>query len=185
VDDIQKNAFKAPDIPAPPGPPDVPDRADSPPSGAPSDPLVLVSACLAGRHCRFDAGHNKDDLVGRLVASGRAVLVCPEVDGGLPTPRPPAEIVGGDGHDVLAGKAQVVTGEGTDVTEAYLAGAYRALRVAQAEGVTRAVLKARSPSCGSGAIYDGSHTRTLVEGSGVTAALLEANGIEVVTEDDV
>jgi uncharacterized protein YbbK (DUF523 family) len=121
--------------------------------------------------------------VDRLVASGRALLVCPEVDGGLPTPRPPAEIVGGDGRDVLAGTARVVTVDGTDVTEAYLAGAHGALRAAQAEGVTRAVLKARSPSCGRGAVYDGSHTRTLVEGTGVTAALLEANGIKVVTED--
>ena len=76
----------------------------------------MVSACLAGRACRFDGsgagGERMDDAVGRLVAEGRAVLVCPEVDGGLGTPRPPAEIVGGDGADVLEGRARVVTVEG-------------------------------------------------------------------------
>src|ERR687892_309192 len=76
---------------------------------------VVVSACLAGRACRFDGSANPDDFVAHLVASGRAVLVCPEVDGGLGTPRPPAEIVGGDGAGVLAGTARVVTREGADV----------------------------------------------------------------------
>ena len=145
---------------------------------------VLVSACLAGRACRFDGSANGDDDVARLVAEGRAVLVCPEVDGGLGTPRPPAEIVGGDGADVLAGRARVVTDAGADVTDAYVAGAQRALKVAQEAGATAAILKARSPSCGKGAIYDGSFSRSLRTGDGVTAALLQAHGIVVVTDDE-
>lgn len=145
---------------------------------------VLVSACLAGRACRFDGAANDDDVVERLVAEGRAVLVCPEVDGGLGTPRPPAEIVGGDGADVLAGRARVVTSGGADVTDAYVAGARRALKAAQEAGARAAVLKARSPSCGKGGIYDGSFSRSLRSGDGVTAALLRANGIEVVTEEE-
>lgn len=113
------------------------------------------------------------------------MLVCPEVDGGLGTPRPPAEIVGGDGADVLAGRAQVMTVDGADVTEAYIAGADRALVAAQRSGARAAILKARSPSCGCGAIYDGTFSRTLTPGDGVTAALLQAHGIEVVTDDDL
>ncbi|MCA1838085.1 MAG: DUF523 domain-containing protein, partial [Actinobacteria bacterium] len=113
-----------------------------------SEKPVIVSACLAGRKCRFDGKANPDDEVGRLVAEGRAILVCPEVDGGLGTPRPPAEIVGGDGRDVIGGSARVVTNAGEDVTAAYLAGAIRALEAARSAGAKEAILKARSPSCG-------------------------------------
>lgn len=151
----------------------------------PGSGAVLVSACLAGRACRFDGSSNPDDAVARLVAEGRAVLVCPEVDGGLGTPRPPAEIVGGDGADVLAGRARVVTAAGVDVTDAYVAGAQRALRAAQEAGARAAVLKARSPSCGKGGIYDGSFSRALQAGDGVTAALLGQNGIDVLTDEEI
>ncbi|MGH2757410.1 MAG: DUF523 domain-containing protein [Actinomycetota bacterium] len=151
------------------------------------DPLdlpVLVSACLAGCACRFDGSGQLDDRVARLVSDGRAVLVCPEEEGGLGTPRPPAEIVGGDGRDVIQGRARVVTRDGTDVTEAYLAGARRALEAARGSGAAMAVLKARSPSCGKGRVYDGSFSRTLRAGDGVTTALLEANGIQVISDED-
>ena len=146
---------------------------------------VLLSACLAGRACRYDGSDNADDRVATLVREQRAVLVCPEEDGGLGTPRPPAEIVGGDGHDVIAGRAKVMTEQGRDVTDEYLRGARLALDRARAAGVTTAVLKARSPSCGKGCIYDGSFTRTARTGDGVTAALLEANGISVVTDEEL
>ena len=146
---------------------------------------VLVSACLAGRACRFDGSSNEASEVTRLVAEGRAILVCPEEDGGLGTPRPPAEIVGGDGHDVLEGRARVVTRDGQDVTEAYLEGARKALDAARAAGATKAILKARSPSCGKGAIYDGSFTRSLGVGDGVTAALLSQAGLVVQTDQEV
>ena len=146
---------------------------------------VLVSACLAGRACRFDGSSSTDAVVSRLVAEGRAVLVCPEVDGGLGTPRPPAEIVGGDGRAVLEGRARVVTHEGVDVTDAYLAGARSALDAARRSGATAAILKSRSPSCSRGAIYDGTFSRTLTPGDGVTAALLQSNGITVITDEEV
>lgn len=146
---------------------------------------ILVSACLAGCECRYDGRANPTRKASELVEEGRAVLVCPEEDGGLPTPRPPAEIVGGDGHDVLAGRARVVTADGRDVTEIYIRGAEKALEAARAAGAEKAVLKSRSPSCGRGAIYDGTFTGTRIEGDGVTAALLTRNGIEVLTESDL
>ena len=121
----------------------------------------------------------------RLVAEGRAVLVCPEVDGGLGTPRPAAEIQGGDGDDVLKGRARVVTGNGEDVTDQYLKGARRALEMARKTGATAAILKARSPSCGKDAVYDGTFTGTLSEGEGVTAALLRSEGLDITTEEDL
>ena len=111
--------------------------------------------------------------------------MCPEEEGGLGTPRPPAEIVGGDGHDVISGRARVITSEGRDVTDAYLAGAKLALQRARSSGAKTAVLKARSPSCGKGCIYDGSFSRTQRSGDGVTTALLEANGIEVLTDEEI
>lgn len=149
------------------------------------DGAILVSACLAGRACRFDGSDNKEDGLAGLLGEGRAVLVCPEDEGGLGTPRPPAEIVGGDGHDVVEGRARVVTKQGRDVTEEYLAGAHLALDRARASGAGAAVLKARSPSCGKGCIYDGTFTRTQRVGVGVTTALLEANGIKVFTEEEL
>lgn len=153
-------------------------------SGSGRSELVLVSACLAGKACRFDGSSNPDDVVGRLVAEGRAVLVCPEEDGGLGTPRPPAEIVGGDGHDVLDGNARVVTNQGRDVTSEYITGAVMALEAAREQGATTAILKSRSPSCGRGCVYDGSFTRTARKGDGVTAALLQRSGIEVLTDEE-
>jgi uncharacterized protein YbbK (DUF523 family) len=146
---------------------------------------VLISACLAGRACRFDGSSNQDDQVSRLVAEGRAVLVCPEVDGGLGTPRPPAELVGGDGSDVLAGRARVVTEQGRDVTNAYLEGARRALEASASSGAKVAILKARSPSCGKGSMRDGTYSRRLVAGDGVTAALLREHGIEVLSDEEL
>ncbi len=156
------------------------------PQSASEQPVlpVLVSACLAGCACRFDGSANTDDEVSRLVAEGRAVLVCPEEDGGLGTPRPPAEIVGGDGWDVVAGRARVVTRDGVDVTREYLEGAQKALDAARRAGATMAILKARSPSCGKAQIYDGSFSRTLKHGDGVTVALLQANGVRVVTDEE-
>ena len=146
---------------------------------------VLLSACLAGRACRYDGSDNQDSRLETLVSGGRAVLVCPEEDGGLGTPRPPAEIVGGQGRDVLEGSARVVTRDGRDVTDAYLRGARVALDRARETGATAAVLKARSPSCGKGCIYDGTFSRSARSGDGVTAALLRANGIQVVTEEEL
>ncbi|EFF89355.1 LOW QUALITY PROTEIN: conserved hypothetical protein, partial [Streptomyces sp. e14] len=109
----------------------------------------------------------------------RSSRFCPEVAGGLPTPRRPAELVGGDGQDVLDGTARVVDDTGRDVTAEFLAGARRALEAARRTGCTEALLMPRSPSCGRGEVYDGSFTGALTRGDGVTAALLERHGITV------
>ncbi len=113
------------------------------------------------------------------------MLVCPEEDGGLGTPRPAAEIQGGDGSDVLEGRARVMTKTGVDVTAEYLAGAGIALRAARAAGAETAILKARSPSCGKDCVYDGTFTRTPIQGDGVTAALLRREGIAILTEGEI
>lgn len=135
---------------------------------------ILVSACLLGAPCRYDGTGKLEPALERLRAQGHTLVpVCPEVLGGLPTPRPPAE---------RQPDGQVVTREGVDVTAEYRSGAERALELAQTHSCTLAVLKERSPSCGRGQIYDGSFSRTLVPGSGVTAQLLEAQGIAVYGE---
>ncbi|MFC4531250.1 DUF523 domain-containing protein [Sphaerisporangium dianthi] len=147
---------------------------------------ILVSACLVGRPVRFD-GRAKtldDTLLARWRAEGRLVAFCPEVEGGLPVPRPPAEIEGGaGGAAVLSGVARVLTPDGADVTRHFLAGARSALDVARSTGIKLAVLKEGSPSCGSLRIHDGAFRGRVTPGAGVTAALLEAHGIRVFGED--
>lgn len=148
---------------------------------------ILISACLVGREVRYDgrASTAPGDLVEHWQSEGRLVPVCPEVAGGLSVPRPAVEIDGGDGADVVDGQARLRTGEGVDVTDAFVAGAEHALEVARREKIRVAVLKARSPSCGSSSIYDGTFSGTLREGSGVTAALLREHGIAVFSEEEL
>ncbi|MET9919666.1 DUF523 domain-containing protein [Streptomyces sp. NPDC006435] len=140
---------------------------------------VLVSACLRGVPCRYDGRGRASGAVAEALAGRRPVAFCPEVAGGLSTPRRPAEIVGGDGHDVLDGRARVVDDTGHDVTAQFVDGAERALEAARRAGCTEALLMPRSPSCGRGTLYDGTFTGTLREGDGVTVALLERHGITV------
>ncbi|MEU5421688.1 DUF523 domain-containing protein [Streptomyces sp. NPDC020799] len=140
---------------------------------------ILVSACLRGVPCRFDGQHKASSEIEQVVTGREVVFFCPEVAGGLATPRRPAELVGGDGHDVLDGTARVVEDTGRDVTAEFLDGARRALAAARRGGCTEAMLMPRSPSCGRGVVYDGSFAGKLVPGDGVTAALLERNGIAV------
>ena len=140
---------------------------------------VVISACLIGVRCRYDGGDSRNEAAIKQMKTDELISVCPEEAGGLSTPRPPAEIVGGNGNDVLDGKAKVVTADGTDVTEAYLKGAHHVLQVVQSHGATHVILKARSPSCGCGNIYDGTFSNTLTIGDGVTTALLKRHGITV------
>lgn len=149
-----------------------------------TDTPLLVSACLLGLSCRYDGDSCPVPALQRLATLGRALPICPEVAGGLPIPRPAAEIRGGDGEDVLDGRARVVREDGTDVSSAFIAGARAALDLARRCGAARAVLKARSPSCGVGLIYDGTFSRRLASGDGVTAALLRREGIAVSPEED-
>lgn len=140
---------------------------------------IVASACLGGRACRYDGQSRPDPEVQALAACGRAVLACPESLGGLPCPRDPSEITGGDGFDVLDGRARVLAKDGTDVTEAYLEGARAFLAKVQETGACEVILKAKSPSCGVSEIYDGTHQARLRPGMGVTAALLERSGVKV------
>ncbi|WUI01799.1 DUF523 domain-containing protein [Spirillospora sp. NBC_00431] len=148
---------------------------------------ILVSSCLMGRPVRFDGATKPvdDDLFERWRTEGRLVPFCPEVSGGLAVPRPPAEIVGGDGHAVLDGTARVRTGTGDDVTAEFLHGARQALDAARRSGARVALLKEGSPSCGSHRIHDGTFTGTSAAGDGVTTALLEREGIRVFSETDL
>ncbi|MEU1116704.1 DUF523 domain-containing protein [Streptomyces sp. NPDC005879] len=146
---------------------------------------VLVSACLRGVPCRYDGRDKASPELDEAVAGRAVVSFCPEAAGGLPTPRRPAELVGGDGHDVLDGTARVVEDTGRDVTAEFVAGARRALAAARRAGCTEALLMPRSPSCGRGAVYDGSFAGELVAGDGVTAALFERHGITVRTAPGV
>lgn len=147
---------------------------------------ILVSACLLGQRVRYDGGsHGPFDLLRQWQAEGRLVALCPEVSGGLPTPRPPAEIPGGQGAAVLDRRVAVVTVGGADVSAAFLAGAQAALRTVSEQGLRLAVLKARSPSCGNQQNYDGSFSGTLVDGEGVTAAALRRAGVQVFNEQQL
>ena len=136
---------------------------------------ILVSACLLGVHCRYDGGSQKRDLLDALSENYHLVPVCPEQLGGLPTPRTPSERVG----------AGILTKDGRDVTGEYLRGAEEALHLAQKLGCKKAILKARSPSCGSGTVYDGTFSGSLTPGDGVTAELLKKNGIEVLSDEEI
>ncbi|MGI9950794.1 DUF523 domain-containing protein [Moorellaceae bacterium AZ2] len=149
----------------------------------PNLPPILVSACLAGYQCKYNGGSNLVPEIKDLVTQGRAIPVCPEKLGGLPIPRPPAEIQGGDGWDVLQGRARVVNKEGRDVTPAFLQGARATLELARRLGAQVAILKERSPSCGTGAVYDGTFRGQTRPGSGVTAALLRCHGIKLFSEE--
>ena len=144
--------------------------------------LCAVSACLAGIPCRYDGKSQGRIDIAEMVAAGRAVTICPECLGGLPIPRIPAEIVGGSGEDVLDGKARVIAWDGAvqrDVTEQFVNGAHRALEILKELKITEVLLKANSPSCGCGVIYDGAFSGSKKAGNGVAAALLVRNGIRV------
>ena len=147
-----------------------------------------MSACLLGKPVRYDGGDKA--LESRILSDwqdeGRVVGLCPEIEGGLPVPRPAAEIMsGGDAEGVLNGASQVFEIGGEDVSSAFVAGARRALAVAREQGCRYALLTDGSPSCGSSFIYDGRFTGTVVAGIGVVTALLRRNGIEVFSPTEI
>lgn len=132
---------------------------------------ILVSACLLGTNCKYSGGNNYSDEVMEFLKDYEIIPICPEQLGGLPTPRPASEIVGD----------KVINIEGNDVTSNYIKGAEEALKIAKMLGIKKALLKAKSPSCGNGKIYDGTFTNTLIEGDGITTKLLKENDIKVIT----
>lgn len=144
---------------------------------------ILVSRCLLGHRVRYDGGASGPfDLLEKWIEEGRVVPLCPEVAGGLPTPRAAAEIPGGQGGEVLDGTAAVITTDGEDVSAQFLEGARQALELLQKHGIRVAVLKANSPSCGNLLTYDGTFSGVKVNGEGVTAALLKRHGVRVFSE---
>jgi len=147
---------------------------------------ILISACLLGQPVRYD-GQSKESqnpTLNHWHEEGRLVPLCPEVSGGLPVPRPAAEIIG-LADDVLDGRGAVKTEDGEDVSSFFLCGAQHALILCQQENIRVAILKENSPSCGSTQVYDGSFSAKLITGIGVTTAILRQNGIIVFNEHEI
>ena len=136
---------------------------------------IMVSACLAGENCKYDGGNNRNARVLRLFDNHTVITVCPEVLGGLPTPRVPSEIKDG----------VVVTREGKNVDAQFRAGAQKCLQIAEREKPDLIILQSRSPSCGVNQRYDGSFSGTLTNGSGITAQLLIEHGFCVADVEDL
>lgn len=136
---------------------------------------ILVSACLLGINCKYSGGNNQNEKVLEYIKDKEVIPVCPEIMGGLSTPRPPSEIL----------NDKVMNNLNQDVTQQYKKGAEETLKLAKLFNVKKALLKAKSPSCGKGYIYDGTFSSTLIEGNGITTKLLIENGIEVITEKDL
>lgn len=139
---------------------------------------ILISACLLGENCKYNGGNNYNEAAAALAERYELVPVCPEVLGGLSVPRPPCER---SGSRVISNDPEGLK----DVTEAFVSGARQCLEITKEKGIELAVLKAKSPSCGSCRIYDGTFSHTVIPGDGVTAEMLKANGIRVITEEDL
>lgn len=137
--------------------------------------MRLCSACLLGIKCRYDGFSKLNEKIIALAKKEVLIPVCPEQLGGLPTPRAPSEQQG----------RKVVTDSGIDVTENFNNGAEEVLKIAKLFNINEAILKQRSPSCGSGQVYDGTFSRKLIPGNGVTAELLKRNGIKVISEEEL
>ncbi len=146
--------------------------------------MILVSACLLGYNCKYNGKNNfkteitclRDDLL---------IPVCPEELGGLPTPRPPAQFDKADGNALLDGLAGIIDINGRDVTNNFLAGALKALSIAKKNGVHKAILKERSPSCGVSSVYIAQKGEKPVPGMGVTAAILQRNGVKIISDEEL
>jgi len=150
-------------------------------------PNILISACLLGNPVRYDGTDLFTDhpLIKKWLDQRRLIAVCPEVEGGLPVPRAPAEIISGDGKLVLGGKSRVIDSEGEDVTNLFIKGSLKSLKMALDNDCVAAILTEHSPSCGSNRIYDGSFTKTKRDGVGVTTSMLEQNHIPVFNQEQL
>jgi len=148
--------------------------------------MRLVSACLLGIKCAWDGRDRyRDKKVIKFLREETLIPVCPEQLGGLATPREFQEIEKGSGGDVLEGRSRVKNIIGQDVTRQFTRGAKEALRIAKQYNIKEFIAKSNSPSCGCGFIYDGSFSKRLIKGDGVTVALFKRNGIKVITENDI
>lgn len=142
--------------------------------------MYMVSACLAGINCKYNGKNNFNPKIKELVISGKAIPLCPEVLGGMPTPRTPCEIIK-DSQGLL----KIISKEGRDFTTEFELGARKTLNVIKTLGIKKAILQPRSPSCGFGKIYDGSFSGQLIPGNGITAQLLLENNIKLLTLEDL
>lgn len=147
--------------------------------------MILVSACLLGHRTRYDGGSNNIALLMEQAKHTQFIAFCPEIMGGLPTPRPAAEITSGSGDDVLNGQSTVLDKNGKDVTSFFICGAEKSIQLINEQNITAAILKQRSPSCGSLQIYDGTFNHQTKSGMGVTAAMLHKLGIPLYSEEDI
>ncbi|HPX00534.1 MAG TPA: DUF523 domain-containing protein [Sedimentibacter sp.] len=134
----------------------------------------IVSACLCGEKTRYDGKANTNEKIRQLVEEGKALPLCPEIEGGLPVPRHPCEIKNNE----------VINNIGVDKTADFLKGAEKTLQLCKKYKIKKAILKEKSPSCGTRFIYDGTFTGTLIPGQGITAKLLRENGIRVVSDEE-
>lgn len=146
--------------------------------------MKLVSACLCGINSKYNGSNNLNPVFKTLLARGEVLPVCPEQLGGLPTPRAACEIKGGSGLDVINHTAEIVGKDGQNYTPQFIRGAEEVLHLAKEIGINEAILQSHSPSCGCGQIYDGSFSSRLVDGDGVTTALLRRHGLRVLNEQE-
>lgn len=146
-------------------------------------PEILISSCLIGHPVRYDGNSNEVEELKELIKQGKAIDMCPEIAGGMSTPREPAEIEAGKtAKDVLEGKAKVFDKNGNDVTTEFVNGAYELLKVCKEKNIKTVILKEGSPSCGSNKTYDGTFSGKKISGRGITAELLKQNGITIYCE---
>ncbi len=138
--------------------------------------MILVSACLLGINCKYSGGNNKIDELENLLENEILIPVCPEQLGGLETPRNPSEII------LIDGNKHVVDKNGNDVTLQFIKGGEETLKIAKLLNIKTAILKSNSPSCGCGSIYDGTFAGKIIEGNGITAAILKSNNIKIYNE---
>lgn len=146
--------------------------------------MYIISACLCGVNCKYNGENNLNERCLKLFKEGKAVLVCPEQLGGLATPRKPVEL-DSTAREVVEGAGKAIDNEGIDVTKQFLDGAYETLKIAKELGANKAILKEGSPSCGANFVYDGTFTGNKIEGKGITAYILEQEGIEVFSDEDL
>ena len=136
---------------------------------------IVVSACLLGGNCKYSGGNNRSEELLTLLSGHKVIPVCPEVLGGLPVPRTPAEIVDGT----------VITRDGVSVNEEFLRGASAALEICVQNSPDLVILQPRSPSCGVGRVYDGTFSGKLIPGNGVFAAMALENGFRVASAEQI
>ena len=144
--------------------------------------MIIVSACLLGFNCRYDGMSRLEENLLLPGLNHRLIPLCPEQLGGLTTPRSPSQIVGGEGMDVIEGRAQVISATGADVTDFFIRGAEEIVRFMKLMGISTAVMTEQSPSCG---VFHIKRDGSLFRGSGVASALLIKSGMRVISSDKI